>query len=104
MGIIDESRNLIRTAYEEIAAVARASGANLADDTIEQCMAALDNFPGDGMASLAKDFAAGNPVELEGIIGTAVRMGAEAGVPTPINSALYALLKPAALRIEKAHS
>ena len=56
------------------------------------------------MASLAKDFAAGNLVELEGITGTAVRMGAELGVATPINSALYALLKPAALRIEKARS
>ena len=41
-------------------------------------------------------------MELEGLTGTIIRMGREAGVPTPINDALYAVLKPWALRIEGA--
>ena len=43
-------------------------------------------------------------VELEGLIGTAVRIGEKLGVSTPVNSAIYALLKPAAIRIEKSRS
>ena len=56
------------------------------------------------MSSLANDFRAGNPTELEGLTGTVVRMGEKLGVPTPVNSAIYALLKPAAIRIERARS
>ena len=52
------------------------------------------------MTSRGNDFRAGRSVELEGLTGTVVRMGAEVGVPTPIHSTIYALLKPAALRIE----
>ena len=64
-------------------------------------MTALDNFPAEGRASLAKDFIDGRPVELEGLTGTLVRMGREVGVPTPINDSLYGVLKPWAERIEK---
>jgi ketopantoate reductase len=32
--------------------------------------------------------------------GAVARMGRDVGVPTPINDALYAVLKPWALRIE----
>jgi 2-dehydropantoate 2-reductase len=63
-------------------------------------MAALDQFPGQGRASLAKDFLAGQPVELEGLTGTIVRLARAAGVPTPVNDTLYAILKPWAWRIE----
>ena len=63
-------------------------------------MAALDQFPGQGRASLAKDFLAGNRVELDGITGTVLRLARDAGVPTPVNETLYAILKPWARRIE----
>jgi 2-dehydropantoate 2-reductase len=72
------------------------------DDTLEWGLKALDNFPAQGMSSLAKDFMEGKPVELEGLTGTVVRMGRQAGVPTPINDAIYAVLKPRAQRIEAA--
>ncbi|HAI08125.1 MAG TPA: ketopantoate reductase family protein, partial [Dehalococcoidia bacterium] len=42
----------------------------------------------------------GRTVELEGITGTLVRLGRENGVPTPVNDALYAILKPWANRIQ----
>jgi 2-dehydropantoate 2-reductase len=60
----------------------------------------MDSFPAQGRASLAKDFSEGRTVELEGITGTLVRLGRENGVPTPVNDALYAILKPWAIRIE----
>lgn len=95
-----ETRRLIQQAYQEIIDVGRAAGVDLPPDIMDWCMTALDNFPADGMATLAKDFMEGRPVELEGLTGTVVRMGRRLGVPTPVNEAVYAMLKPLALRIE----
>jgi 2-dehydropantoate 2-reductase len=36
----------------------------------------------------------GRPSELESQTGAVVRMGREAGVPTPVNEFLYAILLP----------
>lgn len=97
---VPETRAAIRDAIAEALAVGEAAGAPLEPDSLEWSMNALDNFPATGMASLAKDFAEGQPVELEGLTGTVIRMGREHRVPTPINDALYAVLKPRANRIE----
>jgi hypothetical protein len=59
----------------------------------------LDQFSGSGRASLAKNFSAGNRVELECITVVVVRLAREAGVPVPINATLYAILKPWAVGI-----
>jgi 2-dehydropantoate 2-reductase len=99
---IPETRAAIRAAIAEALAVGEASGAPLEPDSLEWSMNALDNFPATGMASLAKDFAEGRPVELEGLTGTVIRMGRDLGVATPVNDALYAVLKPRANRIEAA--
>lgn len=100
MRSIPETRALIQQAIAEVLAVGRARGAPILEDSLEWSMQALDQFPGQGRASLAKDFLAGGRVELEGITGTVVRMARAVGVATPINDTLYALLKPWALRIE----
>ena len=98
MRAIPETRELIKLAWREIVAVARASGVDPGDDVLDWCEASLDAFPAQGMTSLANDFKAGRLVELEGLTGTVVRLGREHGVPTPVHSTVYALLKPAALR------
>ena len=97
---IPETREVIRTAIAEALAVGEAAGAPLEPNSLEWSMSALDNFPATGMASLAKDFADGRPVELEGLTGTVIRMGRQNNVPTPMNDAIYAVLKPRANRIE----
>ena len=104
MRTIHETRTLIINAWREIVDVARAKGADVGADIIEWCESSLDSFAADGMTILGNDFRAGRPVELEGLTGTVVRIGAEVGVPTPIHSTIYALLKPAALRIEASRS
>ena len=98
---IAETRAIIQGAIAEILAVGRALGAPIMEDSLEWAMAALDNFPAAGMSSLGKDCLEVRPVELEGLTGTAVRLGRQAGVPTPINDTLYGVLKPWALRIER---
>ena len=97
---VPETRAAIQAAIAEALNVGEASGAPLEPDSLEWSMNALDNFPATGMASLAKDFAESRPVELEGLTGTVIRMGQRYGVPTPVNDALYAVLKPRANRIE----
>ena len=97
-----ETRRLLAEAMGEIAAVARARGVAVPDDVVEQALASLDSFSPHSRSSMAKDFARGSPVELEGLTGTVVRMGCELGVPTPVNRVLYALLTPLALRVERA--
>lgn len=101
MRSVPETRDLIREAFAEIVDVTRASGVSLHDDVLDRAMEALDGFPHDAMASLTRDFMDGNRVELEGLTGAVVRMGRELGVPTPVNDTVYALLRPAALRIER---
>ena len=100
MRTIPETRAVVQGAIEEILEVGRASGAPIMEDSLEWCLTSLDNFPASGMSSLGKDFLEGRPVELDGLTGTAIRMGREFGVPTPINDTLYGILKPWALRIE----
>jgi 2-dehydropantoate 2-reductase len=100
MRSVPETRATIQQAIEEVLAVGRARGAPILADSLAWSMTALDQFPGQGRASLAKDFLAGNRVELDGITGAVVRLAREAGVPTPVNDTLYAILKPWALRIE----
>jgi 2-dehydropantoate 2-reductase len=100
MRSIPETRELIRATVEEALAVGRALGAPIIEDSLDWAMTSLDNFPAEGRASLAKDFQEGNPVELDGLTGAVIRLGKKAGVPTPLNDALYAVLKPWALRIQ----
>jgi 2-dehydropantoate 2-reductase len=43
---------------------------------------------------MQNDLMNGRPSELESQLGTVVRMGREAGLPTPVNEFLYAILLP----------
>lgn len=88
------SRDLLRRAMEEIAAVAAARGVGLPPDAVDRALATFDSFPAEGTASLQRDIAAGIPSELEAWNGAAVRMGAEAGVPTPVHAFIHAALLP----------
>ena len=99
MRAIPETRELIKTAWREIVAVAHASEADPGDDVLDWCESSLDAFPAQGRTSLANDFQAGRPVEIEGLTGAVVRLGREHNVPTPVHTTVYALLKPAALKI-----
>lgn len=97
---VPATRATIEAAIAEALAVGMAYGAPIEPDSLEWSMTALDNFPAAGMASLAKDFAEGRPVELEGLTGKVIAMGRELEVPTPVNDTLYAVLRPRANRIE----
>jgi 2-dehydropantoate 2-reductase len=89
-----ETMALLRGTLEEVEAIAHAKeipvGSGYADRALAQ-MARLEPWM---RGSLYYDLAAGRPLELETLNGTVVRLGRERGIPTPLNFAIYAALKP----------
>jgi 2-dehydropantoate 2-reductase len=77
----------------EIEAVARAEGIPVAADVVERIVPYIDAIPGSMRSSLLIDLQAGKRIEVEALQGTVVRRGAALGVPTPIMSTLYSVLK-----------
>ena len=54
----------------------------------------IENADPSARSSTLMDLEAGRRLELESLAGTAVRLGKELGVPTPLNEVVYAALKP----------
>lgn len=77
----------------EIEAVARAEGVPVAADVVDRIVPYVDAIPGSMRSSLLIDLQQGKRIEVEALQGTVVRRGAALGVPTPIMSTLYAVLK-----------
>jgi 2-dehydropantoate 2-reductase len=74
--------------------VARARDIVLPDDIVALTLGFLENAPPGGTASMQRDVMAGRPSELETQTGAVVRLGAEAGVATPLNDYIYRCLLP----------
>ena len=91
---LPETRTLLLRALQEVQAVARARGVSLPQDAVEQRLAFIDSLPAGVLTSMQRDIADGRPSELESQNGAVVRMGRQAGVPTPVHDFLYACLLP----------
>ena len=89
-----ETHNLMRETMQEVEAVARASGVNLPEGCVDQSMDFFSNVEPSVRGSMYYDLAAGRRLELDVLNGTVVRLGNKHGIPTPINFAIYAALKP----------
>ena len=85
---------LFRQIVEEVAAVARGAGVDLAGDAVEQIMKFAETIPAGNRASLAQDLLQGRRLELEALHGHAARLGERLDVPTPAIFAVYAALAP----------
>lgn len=90
----EETRNLLKGTMEEVEAVARPSGATLPAGCVQQSIDFFGSLEASMRGSMYYDLAAGRRLELEVLNGTVVRLGDEHGIPTPINFAIYAALKP----------
>jgi 2-dehydropantoate 2-reductase len=81
-------------AYEEVARVGHAAGIALPEDAVERTLGFNRNAPPHLMPSMAVDLVRGNRIELPWLSGKVVELGRKHGVPTPIHSLMYAMLKP----------
>lgn len=87
------TKEMFLAGSREIEAVARAEGVPVAADVVERIIPYVDRIPGSMRSSLLIDLQQGKRIEVESLHGTVVRRGAARGVPTPIMSTLYAVLK-----------
>jgi 2-dehydropantoate 2-reductase len=81
-------------AAAEVERVARAEGVALPADLEARLAPYTNALPPSTRSSLLIDLSQGKRIEVEALQGSVVRRGARAGVPTPIMSTLYAVLKP----------
>jgi 2-dehydropantoate 2-reductase len=88
------TRDRFMDACREIERVARAEGVPVAADVVDRIPAYVQSIPGSMRSSLLIDLSQGKRIEVEALQGAVVRRGAQAGVPTPIMSTLYAVLRP----------
>ena len=79
---------------KEVLVVAHAKGINIPVDALPATIARLESSPPSGTSSMQRDLMEGRPSELEVQNGGVVRLGLEAGVPTPVNSFIYDSLLP----------
>ena len=90
----EATRDAFADGVREVAQVARAEGVRLPEGLAEKFAAFVSALPPSARSSLLMDLQNGRRIEVEALQGTVVRRGARAGVPTPMLSALYAVLKP----------
>ena len=85
-------RGVMRDVMEECLTVARAAGVAVPGDSWEGVLRIAQTMPTQ-FSSTAQDLARGRKSEIDHLNGFVVRQGEALGVPTPVNRALYALVK-----------
>jgi 2-dehydropantoate 2-reductase len=85
----------------EVAAVAEADGVPLPLVAQERALTLAQSVEPSSFSSLHDDLVAGRRMELEALHGLVVRRAAQHGVPVPMSEAIYAILKPWALRNQR---
>ena len=77
---------MLSSALEEAFAVARAKKIPLRRGLMDEILTMVRDLPPESKASMLEDLERGRPLELPWLSGAVVRLGREAGVPTPIHS------------------
>ena len=88
------SRAFLLEVMREVVRVGRAHGVALPEDYADQRLAFADSLPYDMTSSMAHDLERGNRLEVDWLSGGVVKLGKEAGVATPANEAVCAILAP----------
>lgn len=91
----DDVASLARDYLAECLAVARAEGANLGDEVIEETMRLCTGVPEDMTTSILTDRELGRPLEWDIRNGVVMRKAAAHGITTPISDVLVPLLAAA---------
>jgi 2-dehydropantoate 2-reductase len=91
----DDVATLGRRYLAECLAVARAEGANLGDEVIDEIIGMLAQAPPDITTSMLTDREAGRPLEWDIRNGVILRKAAAHGIATPISQVLVPLLAAA---------
>jgi 2-dehydropantoate 2-reductase len=85
---------LLQAACEETITVGRARGVPLPPVLMDEILQMVHSLPPHAKASMLEDLERGRRLELPWLSGAVVRLGNEAGVPTPIHRFIATVLKP----------
>jgi 2-dehydropantoate 2-reductase len=85
-------------AFREVEALARAEGIAVAPDLLARGIQYIDNVPASMRSSLLIDLSQGKRIEVEALQGAVVRRAAAHGLPVPVMTTLYAVLRAATAR------
>jgi 2-dehydropantoate 2-reductase len=90
---VPASREMYLAGAAEVARVATAEGVAITTrmDALERT---VDAVSPEVKSSLLVDLEQGKPIEVEALMGSVVRRGRAAGIPTPVLATFYGLLKP----------
>jgi 2-dehydropantoate 2-reductase len=86
-------QEMFYAASREIAAIAHAEGVTISANRFDTLQDYMDHIPPTTRSSLLIDLEQGKRIEVEALQGAAVRRANKHGVPVPIISTLYAVLK-----------
>ena len=93
LAALESVRNTQTALVKEVIAVAQADGIHLSETVALQAVAQISVTMGSQKSSTAQDMARCKPSEIDHLNGFIVRRGQAHGVPTPVNQALFALVK-----------
>ncbi|HEV2056638.1 MAG TPA: 2-dehydropantoate 2-reductase [Methylomirabilota bacterium] len=85
---------LYEAALRETVAVGLAEGVKLPPDSVDKTLAMMRSMPPHHTTSMGNDLLRGNRIELPWFAGKVVELGRRHAIPTPVNSFIYAALKP----------
>lgn len=92
------TRQMWQESMQEVYAVAQAKTVALSKEVLEKATSYVDSLPPHATASMQRDILNGRPSELDTLSGGVVRLGKEAGVPTPTHAFIYHTLLPLELK------
>lgn len=87
------TRAFLQDVMREVVAVGLAHGVDLPADQVERAMERADTVSPQMTSSMHHDLERGNRLEVRWLAGSVVRLGAERGVPTPMNRAIADILE-----------
>jgi len=87
-----QTRAFLFEIMKETVAVGRALGVALPENYAEDRLRFADSVPADMTSSMHHDLERGNRLEVEWLSGGVVQLGAQAGIPTPANRAVWDIL------------
>lgn len=94
----DGTWEMAQQIVKEVLAVAAGKGIDMPPDSFASVKAKLEASPPGGTSSMQRDMMDGRPSELDVQNGGVVRLGLEAGAPTPVNTFIYHSLLPQEMR------
>ncbi|MBK5296465.1 MAG: ketopantoate reductase family protein [Vicinamibacteria bacterium] len=89
------ARAQLVAAFAEVHALALAEGVPVAADLLDRVLTYVDGVPATMRSSLLIDLSQGKRIEVEALQGAVVRRAAIRGVPVPVMTTLYAVLRAA---------